>query len=74
MMDRRGFLGTMTAAMLLTGRLGWAADARKIEKIGVQLYTVREAMKQDFEGTLAKVAAIGYREVEFGRASCRERV
>jgi sugar phosphate isomerase/epimerase len=29
------------------------------------LWTVREAMKQDFEGTLAKVAATGYREVEF---------
>ena len=65
MMDRRKFLKTMTAAALLTRRLGWAANDRKIEKIGVQLYTVRDAMKQDFEGTLAKVAAIGYREVEF---------
>jgi len=64
-MDRRKFLGTMTAAALLTRRLGWAAEDRKIEKIGVQLWTVREAMKQDFEGTLAKVAATGYREVEF---------
>jgi len=65
MMDRRKFLGTMTAATLLTRRLGWAAEDRKIENIGVQLWTVREAMKQDFEGTLAKVAATGYREVEF---------
>jgi sugar phosphate isomerase/epimerase len=31
----------------------------------VQLYTVRDQMKSDFEGTLAKVAAIGYKEVEF---------
>ncbi len=31
----------------------------------MQLYTVRDGMKTDFEGTLAKVAAIGYREVEF---------
>jgi sugar phosphate isomerase/epimerase len=64
-MNRRSFLGTITAAALLTRRLGWSANDRKIENIGVQLYTVREAMKQDFEGTLATVAAIGYREVEF---------
>lgn len=63
--DRRTFLGTVTAATLLTRRLGWAASDHKIEKIGVQLYTVRDAMKQDFEGTIAKVAAIGYKEVEF---------
>jgi sugar phosphate isomerase/epimerase len=36
-----------------------------MNRIGVQLYTVREAMKKDLEGTLAQVAAIGYREVEF---------
>jgi len=64
-MDRRTFLGTMTAATLLTRRLGLAADDHKIEKIGLQLYTVRDLMKQDFDGTLARVAAIGYKEVEF---------
>jgi sugar phosphate isomerase/epimerase len=31
----------------------------------VQLYTVRDAMKTDFSGTIAKVAAVGYKEVEF---------
>jgi len=64
-MDRRTFLGKMTAATLLTRRLGLAADDHTIEKIGLQLYTVRDLMKQDFDGTLAKVAAIGYKEVEF---------
>jgi len=64
-MDRRTFLGTMTAATLLTRRLGFAAEDHKIEKIGLQLYTVRDLMKQDFDGTLAKVAAVGYKEVEF---------
>jgi sugar phosphate isomerase/epimerase len=64
-MDRRTFLGTMTAATLLSRRLGFAADDHKIEKIGLQLYTVRDLMKQDFDGTLAKVAATGYKEVEF---------
>jgi sugar phosphate isomerase/epimerase len=65
-MDRRTFIGTITAATLLSSRLNWAAvKDHKIEKIGVQLYTVREEMKHDFEGTLARVAKIGYREVEF---------
>ena len=43
-----------------------AADkTRKLERIGMQLYTVRDLMKADVDGTLAKVAAIGYNEVEF---------
>jgi sugar phosphate isomerase/epimerase len=33
--------------------------------IGLQLYTVRDLLKTDFEGTLKTVAALGYREVEF---------
>jgi len=68
MMNRRTFLETattLTAATLLTSRMGWAAADHKIGKIGVQLYTVRDQMKADFDGTLAKVAAIGYQEVEF---------
>lgn len=67
-MNRRNFLETATtvaAATLLTRKLSWAAAERKLDKIGVQLYTVRDQMKADFEGTLAKVAAIGYKEVEF---------
>jgi len=32
--------------------------------IGLQLYTVRDAMRQDAAGTLAKVAGIGYNSVE----------
>jgi sugar phosphate isomerase/epimerase len=31
----------------------------------MQLYTVRRELEKDFEGTLAKVAALGYKEVEF---------
>ena len=40
-------------------------DAHSINPIGLQLYTVRAAMKTDFAGTIAKVAATGYKEVEF---------
>jgi sugar phosphate isomerase/epimerase len=67
-MNRRRFLetaATVAAATLLTDRLGWAASEHRIEKIGVQLYTVRDQLSADFEGTIAKVAAIGYKEVEF---------
>ena len=65
MIDRRTFLGTVTAATILARRLSWATAEHKIENIGVQLYTVRSAMERDFAGTLAQVAAIGYKEVEF---------
>ncbi|MBT2292097.1 sugar phosphate isomerase/epimerase [Paenibacillus albidus] len=34
-------------------------------KIGLQLYTLREELEGDFEGTLRKVAELGYRGVEF---------
>jgi sugar phosphate isomerase/epimerase len=67
-MNRRTFLATATtvaAGTLLGSRLGWAAADHRIEKVGLQLYTVRDQMKADFEGTIAKVASIGYKEVEF---------
>jgi sugar phosphate isomerase/epimerase len=64
-MNRREFLGTMTAATLLSCRLASAASEHSVAPIGLQLYTVRTEMKKDFEGTIAKVAATGYKEVEF---------
>jgi sugar phosphate isomerase/epimerase len=41
------------------------ATDRHLQAIGLQLYTVRAAMEQDFEGTLRNLAAMGYQEVEF---------
>ena len=41
------------------------AKKRRLSKIGLQLYTVRRELEKDFEGTLAKVAALGFSEVEF---------
>jgi sugar phosphate isomerase/epimerase len=65
--NRREFLSrsltTVAAASVLGSRFSFAAQ-HKAEHIGVQLYTVRDAMQQDMDGTLAKVAAIGYKEVE----------
>jgi sugar phosphate isomerase/epimerase len=64
-MNRRTFIELLTAAAVLPRHLTWAAAEHRIEKLGVQLYTVRDQMKADFDGTIAKVAAIGYKEVEF---------
>jgi sugar phosphate isomerase/epimerase len=65
-MDRRTFVGSLSA-LAFTSRFGWAASQHRIEKVGVQLYTVRDDLQKDFEGTLAKVAKIGYKEVEFAK-------
>jgi sugar phosphate isomerase/epimerase len=60
---RRTFLGQMAMSALIP-TVGRAAE-QKIDRLGLQLYTVRTAMEKDFDGTLAKVAAAGYQEVEF---------
>jgi sugar phosphate isomerase/epimerase len=64
-MKRRTFIGTSVAASL-AAKVSWATGMPKLVRpIGVQLYTIRDAMKTDFEGSIAKVAQIGYKEVEF---------
>ena len=50
---------------LPTGSGEPAAGERRLAAVGVQLYTVRAALAQDFEGTLRSIAAMGYTEVEF---------
>ncbi len=42
-----------------------AAGGRKLTDFGLQLSTITPLLMADFEGTLARVAAIGYRQVEF---------
>lgn len=64
-MNRRTFLESSIALMLTSGHRSGAEATHKIDRIGVQLYTVRDLMKDDFEGTIAKVAQIGYHEAEF---------
>ncbi len=41
------------------------APTRRIDRIGLQLYTVRAAMTKDLEGTIAAIAAAGITELEF---------
>jgi sugar phosphate isomerase/epimerase len=67
MMNRRQMLagGAVLATALAAGPLA-ARGTQPGRKIGLQLYTVRELFASDPIGTLEKVAAIGYREVEYG--------
>lgn len=62
--SRRSFLktsGAVAASIAASARLG-AAAAHK--PLGLQLYSVRELLAKDFEGTLAKVRGDGYTVVE----------
>jgi sugar phosphate isomerase/epimerase len=63
MTSRRAFV--KSAALLSAGALvSPTLLAAPKQYIGLQLYTVREAMQQDPTGTLAKVAKMGYNSVE----------
>jgi sugar phosphate isomerase/epimerase len=65
-MKRRTFIESSFAAAAVTSLpFRGLAATHQLDRIGVELYTVREMMKTDVPGTLAKVAAIGYKEVEF---------
>jgi len=69
MQTRREFLGTLGLGALGAATLACARQAASDQPgrmpIGIQLYTLRSVLERDFDGTLAQVAAIGYREVEF---------
>ncbi len=64
MLPRRDFLAWLGATVVVAGR-PWPLTAAALEPIGIQLYTLRHLMQQDVARTLAAVAEIGYREVEF---------
>ena len=68
--SRRNFLKASAAAALAASRAAHAVPAREVSApplrlpIGLQLYSVRELLPKDFDGTLEKLAASGYVEVE----------
>ena len=77
--NRRTFLkavAAMAGAVALTSRAGTVFGstiatpfARTVapnwsEQIGLELFTVRDMIAKDYLGTLEKVAAIGYKEIE----------
>jgi sugar phosphate isomerase/epimerase len=62
MLSRRSFLA-MAATLPLAFKS--AAAAAGAIPVGLELYSVREALKKDPEGTIRAVAAMGYEAVEF---------
>jgi sugar phosphate isomerase/epimerase len=65
MTNRRNFLkeaAAYTGALAFAASTARAADWKK--QVGLELYTVRDLTAKDYEGTVAKVAEIGYKEVE----------
>ncbi len=63
--SRRNFLktaGAVTAATCAGNRFS-AASARHVP-VGLQLYSVREQLPKDFDGTLHQLSGIGIKEVE----------
>lgn len=60
-----GAVGTLSVGLgLAVAPLAQAASGKKIP-VGLQLYSVRDQCKNDLPGTVAAVAKIGYRGVEF---------
>jgi sugar phosphate isomerase/epimerase len=67
MLSRRSFLvsaGAGLAAGTLMNRTAWGAHHGHIP-LGIQLWTVKDEAAKDLEGTLRKVHAAGFREIEF---------
>ena len=63
-LTRRSFLA-LSAAVPFALRYPLAAPAGKAIPIGIELYSVRNALKQDLAGTVRAVAEMGYQCVEF---------
>jgi sugar phosphate isomerase/epimerase len=59
-LKRRALVASLPAALL-----AGTARAQGFGPAGLQLYTIRGLLERDYPGTLARVAALGYREVEF---------
>ncbi|MFL5617472.1 MAG: sugar phosphate isomerase/epimerase family protein [Gemmatimonadaceae bacterium] len=68
-MHRRTFVHTLGAALVAPRAIhsiAGAGDAgkRRLKRIGIQLYTLRDAAKADLDRTLGDIAAAGYKDVE----------
>jgi sugar phosphate isomerase/epimerase len=61
-MHRRTFLSAVGLAAVAP-RLGYA-QPRRLKRVGIQLYSLRDDARRDLERTLADIAAIGYKDVE----------
>jgi len=66
-LDRRHFLAATGASLLAAGCASTSAPAVKrgqISRVGIQTYTLREAMAEDFVGTFQMIKDVGYDFVE----------
>jgi len=68
-MNRRQFINRSATALALSGLVGSEAfasiaPAPNTGRIGLQLYSVRDDLPNDFLGTLKKIADMGYAQVE----------
>ncbi len=54
----------VAGSLALAPTLAAQQSMRRVARVGVQLYTVRDLMAQDVAATLAAVAEAGYVEVE----------
>ena len=63
-LDRRQWLVGVLGALATLGRPR-RAQAAAVERVGLQLYTLRAEMAEDPIGTLRRVGAMGFDEVEF---------
>jgi len=57
--------GGSVAALTFGGLAGCTSRPAQKTPIGVQLYSVRHELADDFEGTIAQIAEMGYEGVEF---------
>jgi sugar phosphate isomerase/epimerase len=64
MLDRRSFLHSLGASVAGASLLRSVAVPARLERVGLELYSVRDAMRKDPEATLAAVRAMGYADVE----------
>src|SRR5262245_13659319 len=71
--SRRQFLAqvasTYAGSVVLSAQNGpstslGASGKRWADRLGLQVYTVRDQLTKDFEGTFAKIAEAGYKDVE----------
>jgi len=72
-MNRRQFLRSAAVSTIVASPLARALEADNAyrKNIGLQLYTVRNELKNDTPGTIKAVAAAGYKQGEmFGFPNC----
>jgi sugar phosphate isomerase/epimerase len=63
--SRRSFLAMSAALPWALRGVALGANSAAAIPVGLELYSVREALKKDPEGTVRAVAAMGYQAVEF---------